>query len=96
MEYIAVSFDEERKIAKLSLKGFETLEQLEKEEHDAIAKKQPLVASWKPEYATYMLEGKYYYVFEFWISVMSRSCEFDPNILLFFRSQVHLAFLMVL
>ncbi|RHZ47742.1 hypothetical protein Glove_568g5 [Diversispora epigaea] len=60
VEYIVVTYDEENKNAKLSLRAFEILEELRKEEEeDQINPNSGKVlnTSWKPEYGRYMLEG---------------------------------------
>ncbi|CAB4493439.1 uncharacterized protein OCT59_000526 [Rhizophagus irregularis] len=60
VEYMVIAFDEENKNAKLSLRLYEILNELQKEEEAAL--KNPnsdkmVKTSWKPEYGAYMLEG---------------------------------------
>ncbi|KAG0277169.1 hypothetical protein BGZ96_002997, partial [Linnemannia gamsii] len=60
IEYMVVSYDEENKKAKLSLRVWEILQELAKEEEEAAkdpAKKLLVNSSWHPEYGRYMLEG---------------------------------------
>ncbi|KAI9104115.1 glutamate-cysteine ligase-domain-containing protein [Phlyctochytrium arcticum] len=57
IEYIVVSFDEERKRAKVSLKAHDALEKLQQLEIDILDRGEFLESSWKPEYGRYMLEG---------------------------------------
>ncbi|KAF9578992.1 hypothetical protein BGW38_004944, partial [Lunasporangiospora selenospora] len=60
IEYMVVSFDEENKNAKLSLRVWQILQDLAQEEEDAKtdpAKKLLVNSSWHPEYGRYMLEG---------------------------------------
>ncbi|KAF9118819.1 hypothetical protein BGW39_000844 [Mortierella sp. 14UC] len=60
IEYMVVAYDEENKKAKLSLRVWEILQALEKEEEEANkdpAKKLLVNSSWHPEYGRYMLEG---------------------------------------
>lgn len=54
VEYMLVKFDHENKTAKLLLKSQPLLEELQKEELAHPGKNE---TSWKPEYASYMLEG---------------------------------------
>ncbi|KAF9924990.1 hypothetical protein FBU30_005154 [Linnemannia zychae] len=60
IEYMVVTYDEEKKKAKLSLRVWEILQELAKEEEEAKkdpAKKLLVNSSWHPEYGRYMLEG---------------------------------------
>ncbi|XP_046839133.1 glutamate--cysteine ligase catalytic subunit-like isoform X3 [Xenia sp. Carnegie-2017] len=54
VEYVVVKFDHAKKKAKLLLKGQDLLPKLQEEEHNNPGKNE---TSWKPEYASYMLEG---------------------------------------
>ncbi len=68
IEYQLIEFDEEEANARISLRAHQVLKQLEQEELDEIEKgfvcvfesdrvSIRVVASWKPEYGRYMLEG---------------------------------------
>ncbi|RIA87557.1 glutamate-cysteine ligase-domain-containing protein [Glomus cerebriforme] len=60
VEYMVIAFDEENKNAKLSLRVFEILDELQKEEEAALKNlnsDEVIKTSWKPEYGGYMLEG---------------------------------------
>ncbi|KAG0073913.1 hypothetical protein BGZ93_001790 [Podila epicladia] len=60
VEYMVIAYDEEKKNAKLSLRVFEMLHELSKEEEEAIKhpeKNLEVKTSWRPEYGRYMLEG---------------------------------------
>eukprot|EP01088_Endostelium_zonatum_P003133 TRINITY_DN1423_c1_g1_i2.p1 TRINITY_DN1423_c1_g1~~TRINITY_DN1423_c1_g1_i2.p1 ORF type:complete len:675 (+),score=209.76 TRINITY_DN1423_c1_g1_i2:157-2181(+) len=55
IEYILCVIDDEKKTVKLSLRAWEILEELHKEELKT--KEQDMVYLWRPEYANYMVEG---------------------------------------
>ncbi|CAI2167497.1 15006_t:CDS:10 [Funneliformis geosporum] len=57
VEYMVVTFDDENKNAKLSLRVFEILSELQKEEEAALQNSELNGTSWKPEFGRYMLEG---------------------------------------
>ncbi|KAL1915696.1 uncharacterized protein VTP21DRAFT_6455 [Calcarisporiella thermophila] len=59
VEYMVVHFDDESKNARLSLRVFEFLDELQKEENESQAGHNPtkLLTAWRPEYGRYMLEG---------------------------------------
>ncbi|KAL1919721.1 uncharacterized protein VTP21DRAFT_1652 [Calcarisporiella thermophila] len=60
VEYMVVSFDHEKKNAKLSLRVFDILNELQKEEKEYLENpdgKTELSALWRPEYGRYMLES---------------------------------------
>ncbi|KAG0264191.1 hypothetical protein DFQ27_001375 [Actinomortierella ambigua] len=60
IEYVVVSYDEENKNARLSLRVREMLDELSKEEEEALNNPEKHIVvrtSWKPEYGRYMLEG---------------------------------------
>ncbi|KAF9309976.1 hypothetical protein BG003_009066 [Podila horticola] len=60
VEYMVVSYDEEKKNAKLALRVWEILHELSKEEEEANKhpeKNLEVKTSWRPEYGRYMLEG---------------------------------------
>ncbi|KAF9215889.1 hypothetical protein CPC16_000617 [Podila verticillata] len=60
VEYMVVSYDEENKNAKLSLRVWEILNELSKEEEEANKypeKNLEVKTSWRPEYGRFMLEG---------------------------------------
>ncbi|KAG0034427.1 hypothetical protein BGZ81_004677 [Podila clonocystis] len=60
VEYMVVAYDEEKKNAKLSLRVWEMLHELSKEEEEANKhpeKNLEVKTSWRPEYGRYMLEG---------------------------------------
>ncbi|CAG8459855.1 13849_t:CDS:10 [Funneliformis caledonium] len=54
---MVVTFDDENKNAKLSLRVFEILNELQKEEEAAMQNRELIGTSWKPEFGRYMLEG---------------------------------------
>eukprot|EP00058_Branchiostoma_floridae_P002991 XP_002588479.1 hypothetical protein BRAFLDRAFT_259575 [Branchiostoma floridae] len=54
VEYMLVVLDENNRTARLSLKGNQVLEQLEKRERES---PNDYPASWRPEYASYHIEG---------------------------------------
>ncbi|CAH1247844.1 GCLC [Branchiostoma lanceolatum] len=54
VEYMLVVMDEDNKTARLSLKGNEVLEQLEKRERE---NKNDYPATWRPEYGGFIVEG---------------------------------------
>ncbi|CAG8655121.1 10469_t:CDS:10, partial [Ambispora leptoticha] len=58
VEYVVIEYDDENKNAKLSLRVFDLLKELQKEEEAALDN--PTIgrtASWRPEFGRYMLEG---------------------------------------
>ncbi|CAM0141049.1 glutamate--cysteine ligase [Umbelopsis sp. WA50703] len=60
VEYIVISYDEENKNAKISLRVFEMLAILQKDEQDWLKDPEhfpPPQTSWRPEYGRFMLEG---------------------------------------
>lgn len=60
VEYIVISYDEENKNAKISLRVFEMLAILQKDEQDWLKDPEHVPApatSWRPEYGRFMLEG---------------------------------------
>ncbi|KAJ1961700.1 glutamate--cysteine ligase, partial [Dimargaris xerosporica] len=59
VEYVVVSFDDKEHRARISVRVFEMLEELEKPEKAATTSEQQaaLQALWRPEYGRFMLEA---------------------------------------
>ncbi|KAJ3352108.1 hypothetical protein GGF32_003910 [Allomyces javanicus] len=57
VEYMLVHFDQASKNATLSLRGYDVLTELMRDEEEAIKHGRHVDLLWRPEYARYMLEG---------------------------------------
>ncbi|KAF0488248.1 GCS-domain-containing protein [Gigaspora margarita] len=57
IEYMIITYDDEAKNVKLSLRALDILNELQKEEEEASRKGEEVDASWQPEFAAYMIEG---------------------------------------
>ena len=57
LEFVLVRFDHDSKTVRLDLSAVEILQKLQKEEHDMENRGLTPEASWKPEYAAYMIEA---------------------------------------
>ncbi|RIB21387.1 hypothetical protein C2G38_2034447 [Gigaspora rosea] len=57
IEYMVITYDDEAKNVKLSLRALDILNELQKEEEEASKKGEKVDTSWQPEFSAYMIEG---------------------------------------